>query len=161
MPDSAKRFNRSNKGSNVLPKCSAGVRSSLLTRRDVGFLFPAHYLIHDRDSKFCASIQLTIEAVGIKTVKLPARSPNLNSFAERWVKSAKNECLSKLILLGERSLRLALRARAKITSHFGTPIHPVWLRCSSVIYLDIIHFSRLARRTPRRPKMRTYSCADP
>jgi nitrogen fixation/metabolism regulation signal transduction histidine kinase len=48
-----------------------------------------------------------------------------------------------------------------ITSHFGTPIHPVWLRCSSVIYLDIIHSSRLARRAPRRPKMRTYSCADP
>ena len=76
---------------------------------DVGFLSPTRYLIHDRDSKFCASFQLTIEAVGIKTVKLPARSPNLNSFAERWVKSAKEECLSKLILFGERSLRLALK----------------------------------------------------
>ena len=76
---------------------------------DVGFLSPIRYLIHDRDSKFCPSFQLTIEAVGIKTVKLPARSPNLNSFAERWVKSAKDECLSKLILFGERSLRLALK----------------------------------------------------
>ena len=47
------------------------------------------YLINDRDSKFCASFQLTIEAVGIKTLKLPARSPDLNSFAERWVKSVK------------------------------------------------------------------------
>ena len=41
----------------------------------------------------------------IKTIRLPARSPNLNSFAERWVRSVKEECLSKLILFGERSLR--------------------------------------------------------
>ena len=45
---------------------------------------------------------------------------------------------------------MRLRARAKITTHSWTPIHPVWLRCSSVIYLDIIHFSRLAIRAPRR-----------
>jgi transposase InsO family protein len=36
---------------------------------------------------------------------LPPRSPNLNAFAERWVRSIKNECLSKLILFGEASLR--------------------------------------------------------
>ncbi len=46
--------------------------------------------------------------MGVKTVKLPAKSQNLNAFAERWVKSVKDECLSKLILFGERSLRLAL-----------------------------------------------------
>ncbi len=80
-----------------------------VTMADVGFLSSSRYLIHDRDSKFCSSFQLTIEAVGIKAVKLPARSPNLNSFAERWVKSAKDECLSKLILFGESSLRLALK----------------------------------------------------
>ena len=39
---------------------------------------------------------------------LPARSPNLNAYAERWVKSVKDECLSKIILFGERSLRRAL-----------------------------------------------------
>ncbi len=54
-----------------------------------------------------------------------------------------------------------LRARPRISSHFGTPIHPVWLRCSSGIYLDIIHSSRLARRAPRRPKMGTYFWPDP
>ena len=80
-----------------------------VTMADVGFLSSSRYLIHDRDSKFCEAFQLTVEAVGIKTVKLPARIPNLNSFAERWVRSAKDECLSKLILFGERSLRLALK----------------------------------------------------
>jgi putative transposase len=39
---------------------------------------------------------------------LPARSPNLNAYAERWVRSLKEECLSKVILFGERSLRRAL-----------------------------------------------------
>ncbi len=45
----------------------------------------------------------------MKPLRLPARSPNLNAFSERWVKSVKNECLSKLILFGETSLRRALR----------------------------------------------------
>ncbi len=79
-----------------------------VTMADVGFLSSHRYLIHDRDGKFCPAFTDTIESVGVKTVKLPARSPNLNSFAERWVKSVKSECLSKLIFFGEESLRHAL-----------------------------------------------------
>ena len=79
-----------------------------VTMADVGLLSPCHYLLHDRDGKFCPAFRATVEAVGVKTVMLPARSPNLNSFAERWVRSVKDECLSKLILFGERSLRRAL-----------------------------------------------------
>src|SRR5438876_6525590 len=45
----------------------------------------------------------------VKTLALPPRSPNLNAYAERWVRSVKEECLAKLILLGEGSLRRALR----------------------------------------------------
>jgi hypothetical protein len=44
----------------------------------------------------------------VKPLKLPPRSPNLNSYAERWVRSVKDECLSKLILFGEASLRRSL-----------------------------------------------------
>ena len=54
------------------------------------------------------SFQTIIEAGLVKPVKLPARSPNLNAYAERWVRSVKEECLSKLILFGETSLRCAL-----------------------------------------------------
>ena len=79
-----------------------------VTMADAGFLSPCRYLIHDRDGKFCPAFVSTIESVGVKPVKLPARSPNLNSFAERWVKSVKDECLSRLILFGEESLRRAL-----------------------------------------------------
>jgi hypothetical protein len=46
-----------------------------------------------------------------------------------------------------------LRARAKITSHFQTPMHPAWLRCESLKYLDIAALSRLARQTPQHLKM--------
>ena len=74
----------------------------------MGFLSSSRYLIHDRDGKFCPAFVGTIESVGVNTVKLPAKSPNLNSFAERWVRSVKEECLSKLVLFGEESLRRAL-----------------------------------------------------
>ena len=66
-------------------------------------------LLHDRDTKFCASFRELIESGSVKTIRLPARSPNLNSFAERWVRSVKEECLSRMILFGERSLRRALQ----------------------------------------------------
>ena len=80
-----------------------------VTMADVGFLSSSRYLIHDRDSKFCESFRDTIEGVGVTSVRLPARSPDLNAFAERWVRSVKEECLSKLILFGENSLRHALK----------------------------------------------------
>jgi hypothetical protein len=50
-----------------------------------------------------------IESGSVKPIRLPARSPNLNSYAERWVRSVKEECLAKLILFGESSLRRALQ----------------------------------------------------
>ncbi|HEY6270560.1 MAG TPA: integrase core domain-containing protein, partial [Terriglobales bacterium] len=61
-----------------------------------------------RDTKFCSPFRETLKAGGLKPIQLPARSPNLNSYAERWVRSAKQECLAKLILFGEASLRRAL-----------------------------------------------------
>jgi transposase len=73
-----------------------------------GFLEGCRYLIHDRDTKYCQSFRAIIESGDVKTLPLPARSPNLNAFSERWVKSVKDDCLSKLILVGERSLRRAL-----------------------------------------------------
>ncbi len=79
-----------------------------VTMEDSGFLINRRYLLHDRDSKYCSSFGQVIEAGSVKTLALP-RSPNLNAYAERWVRSVKEECLAKLILLGEGSLRRALR----------------------------------------------------
>jgi hypothetical protein len=63
----------------------------------------------NRDRKFCSSIREVIEAGGVKPLALPPRSPNLNAYAERWVRSVKEECLAKMILLTEGSLLRALR----------------------------------------------------
>jgi transposase InsO family protein len=74
-----------------------------MTMVDWGFLSPGQYLIHDRDTKFCLAFQRTIDTVGVKRIVLPPRSPNLNAYAERWVRSVKEDALSGLILFGERS----------------------------------------------------------
>jgi putative transposase len=79
-----------------------------VTMVDWGFLTPGQYLIHDRDGKFCPAFQQAIDAAGVKQISLPPRSPNLTAYAERWIRSVKDEALSRLILFGERSLRYAL-----------------------------------------------------
>jgi transposase InsO family protein len=75
-----------------------------VTMEEWGFLSPGQYLIHDRDTKFCAAFQHIIDAAGVERVVLPPRSPNLNAFAERWIRSVKEECLARLILFGEAAL---------------------------------------------------------
>jgi len=79
-----------------------------LTMEEWGWLRGCRYLLHDRDTKFCESFRELIESGSVNPIRLPARSPNLNSYAERWVRSVKEECLAKLILFGESSLRRAL-----------------------------------------------------
>ena len=73
-----------------------------------GFLSPGQYLIHDRDTKFCAVFQQIIDEAGVERVVLPPRSPNLNAYAERWVRSIKEECLARVILFGEAALSRTL-----------------------------------------------------
>jgi putative transposase len=76
-----------------------------LTDATDGFLRHAKYLIHDRDPMFTDQFVQTLKAAGVATVKLPARSPNLNSYAERWVRSLRQECLRRVVPLGEGHLR--------------------------------------------------------
>jgi putative transposase len=89
-------------------------RNSTMT--EWGFLTPGQHLLHDRDTKFCSTFQETMKAAGVTPIKLPARSPNLNAHAERWVRSVKEEVLSRLILFGEGALR-------KVLNEYGTHYH--------------------------------------
>jgi putative transposase len=66
------------------------------------------FLLHDRDPRFTDAFAATLAAAGIETVRLPPRSPNLNAYAERFVKTVKEGCLDRLILVGERSLCRAI-----------------------------------------------------
>ena len=74
-----------------------------------GELESARYLIHDRDTKYSAAFRQVMAGAGCTCLKLPPRSPNLNAFAERFVRSIKDECLSQLILLTEKQVRYAIK----------------------------------------------------
>jgi len=86
-----------------------------LTDAEDGFLNGSRYLIHDRDPLFTKSFREILKSSGVTTVKLPARSPNLNAYAERFVRSVKSECLAQIIPLGERHLRHAVK---EYTEHY-------------------------------------------
>jgi putative transposase len=87
------------------------------TDEESGHLRGQRYLLHDRDTKFCPAFRNVLRSAGVRPVVLPPQSPNLNAFAERWVRSVKQECLSKLILFGEAALR---RALTEYTEHYHT-----------------------------------------
>ena len=80
-----------------------------LSDAEDGFLRGKRYLIHDRDPLFTAEFVETLGTIGVQSVKLPPRSPNLNAHAERFVRTIKESCLERMILFGEASLRNAIR----------------------------------------------------
>jgi putative transposase len=63
------------------------------------------YLLHDRDGKFTPQYCRILEDCDHIPIKLPCKSPNLNAFAERWVRSIRNECLNHFLIFGENHLR--------------------------------------------------------
>jgi hypothetical protein len=86
-----------------------------VTMEECGVLRDCSYLLHDRDTKYTQSFRAIIASGRVEPLALPARSPNLNAFAERWVRSVKEERSSKVVLFGERSLR---RALSEYVEHF-------------------------------------------
>ncbi len=80
-----------------------------LTDPDDGFLRGVQSVILDRDPLYTAAFRRLLRDSGVKPLVLPAWSPNLNAFAERFVESAKSECLERMVLLGEGHLRAAVR----------------------------------------------------
>ncbi len=73
-----------------------------------GFLLGSRYLIVDRDAIFTAEFRNFLKQEGVKAVRLPPRSPNLNAYAERFVRTIKESCLNRMIFFGENSLRNAI-----------------------------------------------------
>jgi transposase InsO family protein len=86
-----------------------------VTDVDDGCLRGKRYLIHDRDPLFTLGFRETLAAAGVDVVRLPPRSPNLNAYAERFVRTVKESCLDRMILVGEASLR---RAVAEFIEHY-------------------------------------------
>jgi transposase InsO family protein len=74
-----------------------------------GALLGKRHLIVDRDTKYSSAFRAFLAREGVDVIRLPPRSPNLNAYSERFVRSIKSECLSKLIPIGTTMLRGALR----------------------------------------------------
>jgi transposase InsO family protein len=82
-----------------------------------GRLEGVRFLIRDRDAKFSDPFDEVFRSERVKIIKTPIRAPKANAFAERWVRTARTECLDWILLFGRRHLERVLRASA---SHFNT-----------------------------------------
>jgi transposase InsO family protein len=82
-----------------------------------GVLQERRFLICDRNRKWSAAVRHVLESPGVRVVRIPFRAPNCSAHAERFVRSIKEECLARLIPLGERHFR---RALAEFVAHYHT-----------------------------------------
>ena len=80
-----------------------------------GALRGKRYLIIDRDTKYTEQFRRLVRESGTEVIRLPPLSPNLNAYAERFVRSIKEECLNRMIFIGQASLR---RVVSEYMSHY-------------------------------------------
>ena len=75
------------------------------------------FLIRDRDTRFTAAFDAVFTAAGARIIKTPVQAPRANAIAERWISSARRECLDQMLITGERHLRLVLH---EYVDHYDT-----------------------------------------
>ena len=66
------------------------------------------FVIRDRDAKFTAAFDAIFTPIGVRMIRTPVQAPRANAIAERWIASARRECLDRMLITGERHLRLVL-----------------------------------------------------
>jgi putative transposase len=93
-----------------------------------------YYLIHDRDTKFTRTFDSVFESTGIKVVRTPAQAPNTNAYAERWVRSVREECLDHLLIWNEHHLR---RVMTEYVDYYNARRPHQSLRQNAPLGLDI------------------------
>jgi putative transposase len=77
---------------------------------------PVRFRIRDRDNNFTRDFDTIFESEGVRFIRTPIRSPKANTIAERFVRTARSECLDWLLILNRRQLTRVLRA---FVQHYG------------------------------------------
>lgn len=90
-------------------------RNLLVTLNDHADRFK--FVIRDRDAKFTAAFDAVFALAGVRKIKTPVRAPRSNAIAERWIASARQECLDRMLITGERHLRLVF---GEYVDHFNS-----------------------------------------
>ncbi len=103
---------------------------------------PPRFLIHDRDAKFPLAFDTVFASEGIEVVRTPYRAPTANAYAERWVGSARAECLDHFLVVNEAHLRHIL---AGYVAHYNRARPPMGLGQQTPI-----PFARCNARGPGR-----------
>jgi putative transposase len=75
------------------------------------------FLIRDRDTKFTTAFDAVFTTIGVRIIRTPVRAPRANAIAERWIASGRRECLDRMLITGERHLRLVL---SEYADHYNT-----------------------------------------
>jgi putative transposase len=75
------------------------------------------FLIHDNDTKFASSYDNVFSSEGIEVLHTPYRAPRANAYAERWVRSIREECLDHILVLNENHLHRVLREYEEYYNH--------------------------------------------
>jgi putative transposase len=119
-----------------------------------GILNGKRYLIHDRDPLFTTEFLNMVADVNVESVRLPPRSPNLNAYAERFVRTIKESCLERMILFGEESLRTAVHT---FVAHYHAERNHQGL-ANRLISPEVGHFGKtgLVQRRQRLGGMLNY-----
>jgi putative transposase len=92
----------------------------VLTMADDGVVDTPHVLICDRDRKWSGEVRRRLKQAGIRVLPTPERAPNANAYSERFVRSIKEECLDRLIPIGERHFRAPWRSTSRTITENGT-----------------------------------------
>ena len=103
-------------------------------------------LICDRERKWSGTVAAFLEREGIRIVRIPARAPNCNAYAERFVRSIKEECLDRVLLLGERHFR---RTVAEFMAHYHAERNHQGIGNELIERLNRTDGQGVVRRRPR------------
>ncbi len=76
---------------------------------DFSTLRAVQFLIHDNDGKFTPAFDAVFQAAGVHVIHTPFRAPNANAYAERWVRTVREECLDRLFILSAGHLHRVLQ----------------------------------------------------